>query len=252
MPTWQKHVDELVAGRRAYTLVQGDCLDVGRRLPGEVADACVCDPPYGMRYRGLEDRRPPIANDERPFIWWLNDAYRVIKPGGALACFCQWKGQEDFKRAIELAGFQIRSQVIWDRMQHGMGHPGCTFGPRHDVVWFATKGRFRFPAGRPPSVLAHANVPARSRVHSTQKPDELMLRLVRHLVPAGGIVYDPCAGSGSTGAAAVAAGYRFLGIELDEVNHRIAAQRLREAERSRPKAKLAGRIHYTPLQRAVA
>ncbi len=40
-----------------------------------------------------------------------------------------------------------------------------------------------------------------------------MEQIVR-IVPAGGLVLDPFAGSGSTGLAALRAGRRFLGFEL--------------------------------------
>lgn len=249
MKQFLKHVDQVIAGTRRYAIVQADCLDVGRALPRGVFSSCVIDPPYGMKYQGLEDRRPPIANDERPFVWWLHDAFEVLTDDAALACFCQWKGQEDFATAIRLAGFQIRSHGVWDRMNGGMGATHCTLAPRHDIVWFATKGRFRFPNGRPDSVFPFANVPARQRLHSTQKPDALMQRLVTALTPRGGIVYDPCMGSGSTGAAALAAGYRFVGVELDPANFKTASDRLASVERaSNIKAKLAEPIHAYQLQ----
>ena len=246
MPRWAKQLDDLIAGKRRHLLIQGDCL----------VDSCVCDPPYGMSYQGLNNKRAPIANDQRPFIWWLNDAHRLLKDVGTLACFCQWKGQQDFKTAIRLAGFDIRSHVIWDRLNGGMGATHCTFAPRHDIIWFATKGRFRFPNGRPDSVLPHANVPTARRLHSTQKPDELMVKLVTKVTPKGGIVWDPCMGSGSTGAAAIAAGYRFIGAELDPDNFANAKRRIEAALKHKPggnaKAKRCVPIHYTPIRRAVA
>jgi site-specific DNA-methyltransferase (adenine-specific) len=256
MPDNLNEVEAVIRGKRRYAALLGDCLDLGRRLPEAFVDAVIIDPPYGMSYRGMDDKQPPILNDERPFIWWLHDAFRVLKPGGALACFCQWKGQEDFKVAIRLAGFAIRSHVIWDRKQGGMGATHNTFAPRHDVIWFATKGRFAFPSGRPDSVLPFANVPSQRRVHSTQKPTDLMAELVRRLAPRGGIVYDPCMGSGSTGVAAIAGGYRFIGIEMDQHNYNEAVQRLSAAmprERTKlapdPRAYVAPQPHY---MRAIA
>lgn len=253
VPRWTRQLNDLVAGKRRVLLIQGDCLDFGRNAPEGIFDSAICDPPYGMSYQGWNSKRDKIANDERPFIWWLNDAYRLLKPEASLACFCQWKGQQDFKTAIRLAGFDIRSQVIWDRLNGGMGATHCTFAPRHDVVWFATKGRFRFPNGRPDSVLPHANVPTQRRVHSTQKPHDLMKQLVVKLTPPGGIVFDPCMGSGSTGEAAVAAGYRFVGVELDKDNFETAKRRIRATlQGGKPKAKFCAPIHYTPMRRAVA
>lgn len=253
MARWTKQLDDLIAGKRQHLLIHGDCLDFGRHAPHGFADSCVPDPPYGMGYQGKNNKRAPIANDKRPFIWWLNDAYHMLKADAALACFCQWKGQEDFKTAIRLAGFDVRSHVIWDRLNGGMGATHCTFAPRHDVVWFATKGRFRFPNGRPDSVLPHANVPTPRRVHSTQKPLSLMTQIITKMTPSGGIVYDPCMGSGSGGEAAVAAGYRFVGVELDAGNFAEAKRRIMAAtSNGRPKAKLCSQIHYAPCRRAVA
>ena len=232
MKTKRGRIGELLSGGRKWVLIEGDCLNVGRRVPDDSIDAVITDPPYGIAYRGMNDKQPRILNDERPFVWWLYDAYRMTRPGGALLCFCPWRMQERFRVAIEIAGFGVRSQVIWDRCVSGMGHTACTFAPRHDVIWFATKGRFSFPSGRPDSIVAASNVPYRQREHSTQKPRELMERLVRAVTPPGGGVYDPCAGSGSTGVAAVGAGFRFLGVELDPVNAVIARRRLREASRT--------------------
>ena len=51
--------------------------------------------------------------------------------------------------------------------------------------------------------------------HPTVKPIELMKYLIKLITPPGGIVLDPFNGSGSTGCAAVALGYEYIGCELD-------------------------------------
>lgn len=63
--------------------------------------------------------------------------------------------------------------------------------------------------------------------HPTVKPLELMRWVVRLLCPPGGLVLDPTAGSGTTGAAAVLEGRRFIGIELESAYVEIAAARIR-------------------------
>jgi DNA modification methylase len=67
--------------------------------------------------------------------------------------------------------------------------------------------------------------PARNP-HPTVKPLELMRWLVRLLCPPGALVLDPTAGSGTTGAAAVLEGRRFLGIELEPAYVEIATARI--------------------------
>jgi site-specific DNA-methyltransferase (adenine-specific) len=56
----------------------------------------------------------------------------------------------------------------------------------------------------------------RGNIHPTVKPTALMRYLVRLVTPAGGLVLDPFAGSGSTGRGAVLEGMRFIGMDSDE------------------------------------
>ena len=62
--------------------------------------------------------------------------------------------------------------------------------------------------------------------HPTVKPVELMRWLVRLVTPPGGLVLDPFMGSGSTGVAALAEGFRFVGIELDAGMVKLARRRI--------------------------
>jgi len=62
--------------------------------------------------------------------------------------------------------------------------------------------------------------------HTTVKPVALMRWLCRLVTPPRGIVLDPFMGSGSTGVAALAEGFRFLGIELSAEYLEIAKQRI--------------------------
>lgn len=63
---------------------------------------------------------------------------------------------------------------------------------------------------------ARAGVTAKFRKnsHPTVKPLRLMAWLVRLVTPPGGVVVDPFCGSGTTGAAAVPQGFRFIGADL--------------------------------------
>ena len=64
--------------------------------------------------------------------------------------------------------------------------------------------------------------------HPTVKPLDLMQWLCRLVTPKGGLILDPFTGSGSTGRAAVAEGFRFIGIELSEEYAAIARARIAE------------------------
>lgn len=65
------------------TVIHGDSLSILRELPDGCIDAIIADPPYGINYASTNGTR--IKNDKSPFIWFLYDAFRVLKPnGGAL------------------------------------------------------------------------------------------------------------------------------------------------------------------------
>ncbi|HSR94760.1 MAG TPA: site-specific DNA-methyltransferase [Solirubrobacterales bacterium] len=107
---------------------------------------------------------------------------------------------------------------------------GCESLPRRALDLFpnAQKGGKKPAAARNP--------------HPTVKPLALMRWLVRLLCPPGGVVLDPTVGSGTTGAATVLEGRRFVGIELEPAYMEIAQARIaHHAERcpSRPKVRRA-------------
>ncbi len=211
-------------------LMHGDCLEKMAEIPAGSVDLVLADPPYGMAFQSnrVEDskKKAKIAGDERPFIWFLHQAYRVTKDGGALVCFTDWKNQEVWRMAIECAGFAIKSHCVWDRGAHGMGDLKASFAPKHDVFWFATKGAFQFSGKRLPSVLQALRPSRDSTPHPTAKPPALMLDLCRSLCPPGGHVCDPFLGSGATGEAAVQGGFQFTGVELDQGYFNFAKQRI--------------------------
>lgn len=70
--------------------------------------------------------------------------------------------------------------------------------------------------------------------HPTVKPTELMRYLCRLITPAGGVVLDPFAGSGSTGKGAVLEGFSFIGIEREADYIDIARARIAWAQRQQP------------------
>lgn len=65
--------------------------------------------------------------------------------------------------------------------------------------------------------------------HPTVKPTALMRYLCRLVTPAGGMIVDNFAGSGSTGKAAVLEGFSFTGIEMRHPSFLLAEARIKHA-----------------------
>lgn len=66
--------------------------------------------------------------------------------------------------------------------------------------------------------------------HPTQKPLALIRRIVRAIVPPGGLIIDPTAGSGTTLLAAQLEGRRAIGCEIDPAYCEIIRRRVCEAD----------------------
>ncbi len=109
---------------------------------------------------------------------------------------------------------------------------GCENLPKRALDLFPNAqkgGKKPAPAGNP---------------HPTVKPLELMRWLVRLLCPPDGLVLDPTVGSGTTGAAAVLEGRRFLGIELEPPYMEIAAARIAHHARLSPGRPKVSRVPF--------
>jgi len=105
--------------KRAWRVVEDDCIEAMRRMTAESFHAVITDPPYGLSFmgKGWDHGAPDVS-------YW-SEALRVLKPGGYLLAF---GGTRTFHRlacAIEDAGFEIRDCLSW---MYGTGFPKS-----HDV-----------------------------------------------------------------------------------------------------------------------
>jgi site-specific DNA-methyltransferase (adenine-specific) len=200
-------------------------------MPDDSVDAVITDPPYGIDFHSTfrQDKSrhfPKIANDKAPYIWWLHDAARVLKPRGALLCFTRYDTEEAFRFAIRLAGLHPKAQVIWDKRLYGVGDCLGDFSLQHENIIFATKRRFLFPNRRPSSVIPLQRLSSKRLTHPNEKPVELLKMLIEAVTKPGELVLDPFVGSGTTAVAAKALGRQYIGIECDPGYARLARLRL--------------------------
>lgn len=214
------------------TLYCGDCLEILPTL-GKV-DALVTDPPYGVSFssnmRKATDSLGSVANDERPFIWFLHHASRCLGDDGCAVVFHRWDVAETWASAVRASGLEVKSQIVWSKGGGGMGDLKRQFSPSHEPAWFACKKKFAFRGGRPgTSVFVVPKVPPAAMVHPTEKPSALFEAFIPYLASESGIVLDPFMGAGATGVACVKTGRKFIGIELDPAYCEIAKQRIEKA-----------------------
>jgi hypothetical protein len=141
-----------------------------------------------------------------------------------------------------VAGLKTTEPVslVWDKMRVGAGDLTAPWGPAHEPVHFlVSKHRHGGEAGATGNVAARLRkgtvltcMPQTGRKvrHPTEKPLGLLFELIESSSRPGELVLDPCAGSGSTGVAAILRGRRALLVESDWRHARLAADRLAEAD----------------------
>lgn len=214
-------------------MYHGDCLEVMPLLIAQFYDTILTDSPYGIGYQSQwradkADWKPKIANDEVPFTAWIPLARRLLKDSGAIYSFYRWDVQNEFYDEL-VKDFDVKSQIVWDKIIHGMGDLKGEYGPQHENILFATMPEFRFVGKRPRTIVAQKRVAANEMVHPNQKPVALMEKLIEDSTPVGGAVLDPFAGSGATGVACARTKRRFTGIEIDEKYFEISVRSISEA-----------------------
>ncbi|MGY4968352.1 DNA-methyltransferase [Streptomyces nigrescens] len=233
-----------------FSLHQGDALSVLASLPDNSVDAVITDPPYNTGGRTAKERTSRSAKqkyssakgladfvgenmDQKSYEFWLTQiltqAHRVTKDSGALVLFTDFRQGGTVVDALQAAGWTYRGLLAWHkpaaRPQKGRFKQDCEFMP------WGTKGDVDAEAN--PVYLPglySASQPRKGRQHITQKPVSVMRELVKICRP-GGTVLDFCAGSGSTGVAALLEGYDFIGIEKTRHYAEIASDRLTETLR---------------------
>jgi len=214
-----------------HGIYKGDCMDLIPKLSDNSIDCCITDPPYGIAYQSAwrTDRRyrkPKILNDDKPFTDWIKPLFDKMKDGGRVICFYRWDVQTAFLDAFLDAGFMVKSQIVWDKVIHGMGDLKGEFAPQHELMLYATKGRFEFTSKRPKTVYKCNRVSAESLKHPNEKPVNLICALIRDITRSGETIIDPFGGSFSTFKASVKEGRKCISFELHEEYFKLGANAL--------------------------
>jgi site-specific DNA-methyltransferase (adenine-specific) len=220
----------------------GRALDVLATMETESVDLGLADPPYGVewesRHRGESfGAMEGDGLNERDGVHVVLDGMtRVVGQNRHLYVF----GPEDV-----LGGLKVSEPVamVWNKTVMSGGDLSAPWGKQHEPIWFMqNKHRHAGQTGAkdtPPArmrkgtVLTFPRKTGRKVRHPSEKPVALLSELIESSSRAGELVFDPYAGSGSTGVAAVLLGRRTILVEVDQDFAEMAAKRVEEAERVR-------------------
>lgn len=231
---------------------------VGHVADGSV-DLVIADPPYGLGKDYGNDSDHLAGDDYLEFSRrWLQALLPKLKPDGSLYVFLSWQNSPEvfslFKKHLIML-----NEIIWDRRVPSMGGSTRRYSSVHDNIGFFARSRrhyFDIDSVRIPYDEQTKRARSRSifvgkkwlemgcnpkdlwsvsrlhrqdaeRVdHPTQKPLEIIRRMVLASCPRGGLVLDPFMGAGTTAVAALAEGRRFAGFEINPAYFAIAQSRV--------------------------
>lgn len=215
------------------------------KLPDGCVDLIVADPPYfiNMGHAGsttnlarssaqlLTNRTFTDLNICAPFFKQLfAEIARVLTPEGAFYWFTDWRGYA-FYFPLMAAALPVRNLIVWDKKSG----PGSFYSFAHELVIFGT-GRSKTRAGvgtnvwREPGFTSGARATDGDKVHPTQKPVNLIKKMIMDSTEPGSLVLDPFLGSGSTAVACIETGREFIGYELSPAYFETAQKRIAEAQ----------------------
>lgn len=234
-------------------VILGDALHVLPKLPAEVADMVFLDPPYFLQLPRKELRRWKVntvvegVDDEwdkfasfaeyDEFIRQvLAELKRVMKPRATIWAISTYHSIFRIGKLMQDLGYWILNDVIWLKTNPMPNWLGVRFTNATETLIWAVKDKeakgytFDREAAKEFGVgKVGANVwtlplcAGRERLkdgdgrklHSTQKPMELLRRVILTSTKEGDLVLDPLAGVGTTGYTAQALGRDFVMVESE-------------------------------------
>ena len=245
-------------------LYKGDCLEVMKNIPDNSIDAIITDPPYGttafkwdsvidfdLMWEQLNRIIKPngaivlfgkqpftsklivsnIVNYKYNFIWKKSIAGNFINAKNMpliltedIMVFCN--GTLKYNPKTEKKDSKNIRNTISNhtyKYKEGAHYEGVNKGKYNEFRIIPTDEKYTS------NILEFKSVGNnnKNRMHQTQKPVELMDRLVSHYTNENETVLDFTMGSGSTGVACVNTNRKFIGIEMDEDYFNIAKERIK-------------------------
>lgn len=228
-------------------IIQGDCLEVMRKLPSGSIDLIVTSPPYNLKNstgNGMKDGRGgkwknaelvngySHHNDCMPhdeYAKWqrecLVEMLRLIPDNGAIFYNHKWRVQDGLlqDRQDIVGGLPIRQIIIWKR-KGGINFNSGYFLPTYEVIYLIVKPDFKLV----PKSNAFGDVWEFKQEMNNSHPAPFPVALIDRIISStyAKTVLDPFMGSGTTAIAALMNNRAYLGIEISPEYIKMAEKRI--------------------------
>lgn len=239
-------------------LCQDSCFHFLKALPKNSVDLVLIDPPYEVSRDSNFQTRPITGTDvdrfrvSMDFGDWdknftgldqvLSECYRVLRSGGTLICFYDLWKITVLRDYFDQAGFRQIRLLEWMKTNPVPLNSKVNYLTNaREIAVLGVKGsKPTFHSEYDNGVYRYPICRDKGRFHPTQKPLQLMTDLILKHSNPGDLVLDCFSGSGTTAAAALDTGRRFIGCELNEEYYqkslkRLAAHKAAAASKEEPK-----------------
>ncbi len=234
-------------------MLAGDCLKMLAEVPSNSVNLILTDFPYGV----LNPRNEWDQVPDMPKIW--QEFNRISKPNTAIittakqpfTSYLIMSNPRDFKYTLiwekskatgylnsklmplvaheEIVVFYKKPPTYNPQKTNGKPYNKGTavrdtecYAKQTKAIEVKNKDGLRYPR----SVQYFRTAESEGKLHPTQKPIALFEWLVKTYSNEGDIILDPFMGSGTTGAASLTLGRKFIGIERELKYYNIATERL--------------------------
>tara|TARA_Y100000593_G_C4182732_1_gene272823 strand:+ start:26 stop:727 length:702 start_codon:yes stop_codon:yes gene_type:complete len=206
------------------TLYLGDCLDILPEI--DFVDAVVTDPPYGIKMdKGFNGSGGFGGSGKAINRRKYNDCWDDVRPEKKIFDILINKSKVSYIFGGNYFADILPNSthwIVWDKL-----NTMPTFGDC-ELIWTnCDKKSVKKITYEYNGLIGKED----KRVHPTQKPVELMQRIIQTVSKDKTLVLDPFMGSGTTGVASINLGKKFIGIEREQKYFDIACKRIEQAER---------------------
>lgn len=230
-------------------LLQGDCLQLLKKIPNNSVDLICIDPPYliskdtnfdkGGSWNNSNNKKCRKTPPKFDFGEWdkikldtislFKEYYRVLKQSGTLICFYDiWKMQE-LRYAAENAKFKQLRLCRWEKTNPVPVNSKLNYLTNATEYFItAVKGnKPTFHSEYDKGIYIYPICSGLERtLHPTQKPLILIEELIKKHSNENELILDCFMGSGTTGVAAMKLNRNFIGIEINPTYYNIAKTRI--------------------------
>jgi len=248
-----------------FVLYHGDAIWLLNQLPENSVDMIFADPPYNLSNGGFTvhagrmvsvnkgdwDKSRGFDNDYDFHYQWLEAAKRILKPQGTLWVSGTYHSIYQCGHALQSLNYHILNDISWFKPNAAPNLSCRFFTASHETLIWARKEKkakhtfnydemkggdwandqLKKPGLQMRSVWS-IYPPKREEKkfgkHPTQKPLELLRRVVLSSTKKGDIILDPFAGSSTTGLAAVMHGRKFVGFDSDKTFLDLSVKRVKD------------------------